>query len=156
LLLAWRFIEPFPALLLGLLALLLIELPLAMRYGFAPRKRRHLHVTVFGSLDIHTREHRAQILDRSLRSAVLLRDLGIRNTFNDEAQHLVIREDTALPIAQFAHESPEIHRKMSVVNQLSEEDREFLPGSDRNTMHHADRSKLSDVHVVAFRLLDAV
>jgi hypothetical protein len=43
-----------------------------------------------------------------------------------------------------------------VINQLSQEDGQFFPGPRLNTMHHADGSKFPDVHIEAFRLLDAV
>jgi hypothetical protein len=107
-------------------------------------------------LNIHTRQHGAEIIDGSSRSTIYLRNLGIRNALDDDAEHLIVRKLTTLSIAQFADERPEVHGKVSVFNQLPQEAGEFHARSDLHTMHHADRSKFSDVPVKTLGLLQAV
>jgi hypothetical protein len=84
------------------------------RVRLTSRKRRHLHLSLPGTLDILARKQGAQTVDDLLYFTVVLRTIVTGNALDNDSEHLIVRELTALPVAQFADELPEVHTEGSV------------------------------------------
>src|SRR6202035_2661906 len=115
------------------------------------RKGSHPHRSL--SVNVYPRKQGAEIVDGPHLPVVFLRNFTVRDAFDDDAKHLVVRKLTTLAIADLADKSPKIHGKVPIFNQLPHEVRKFRARSDLHTVHGADRSKFSNVPVEAFGLL---
>lgn len=107
-------------------------------------------------MNVDASEQGTQPVDSAAEASVFLPNIAIGNTFDDDGEGLIVGKFTAFTMAQAADERPEVHRKVLVLHELLEETGEVPVRSDVDAVHDADRLKLSDVHVEALRLLQAV
>ena len=126
------------------------------RSAFFAGERGNLGLRLFAGVDIDAGEQGAQPINSSAKASVFLPNITVGDTFNDDSEGLIVGEFATVSLAQPADKRPEVHRKVFVFHELLEEIGEIPVRSDVDAMHDADRLKLSDVHVEALRLLQAV
>src|SRR5216683_7540377 len=104
------------------------------------------------AVEVDTSQQTGEVADEFFQVAV-----GIRNirkveagyATDDNSEHLLIGELTALPAAEGSGERPEVHGVASVLGQFLHETGEVLRRSKPDTVHIADGSELLDVNIEA-------